>query len=341
MRKASSTEAIRRGFFILGSLNSNFYIPIRTIHQRCLEEGFNVSLRTVERDMNLLSEAFHFMVDVNKRSKPYGYKLPRNHRKFSGMTPIEAVTLQLAFNYLSPLLPNRTLDPINPYLKEAEAVLKERSAYKLKNWKTKVLTQYEGLQLQPAKIDSNVLNSIHLAIWEGMSIKATYLSKKKIDQSKKSNTPSKFVLHPGGLVYRGRVCYLVCSFDKDLNKIIYLPLHRFKRIEVLDEPSFHADKNIKELSSGLLGFQLSQKKIKVVLKFTMFAGTHLYESPLSENQKISKTKDGFLVVKDELIDDMELRFWIRGFGDQVEVMKPEKLRKEFMAMISRMGKKYE
>ena len=100
-------------------------------------------------------------------------------------------------------------------------------------------------------------------------------------------------------------------------------------------------KNVKELSSGLLGFQLSQKKIKVVLKFTMFAGTHLYESPLSENQKISKTKDGFLVVKDELIDDMELRFWIRGFGDQVEVMKPEKLRKEFIAMISRMGKKYE
>ena len=97
-----------------------------------------------------------------------------------------------------------------------------------------------------------------------------------IDQSKKSNTPSKFVLHPGGLVYRGRVCYLVCSFDKDLNKIIYLPLHRFKRIEVLDEPSFHANKNIKELSSGLLGFQLSQKKIKVVLKFTMFAEVLIY-----------------------------------------------------------------
>jgi len=38
---------------------------------------------------------------------------------------------------------------------------------------------------------------------------------------------------------------------------------------------------------------------------------------------------------------MELRFWIRAFGDEVEVIKPKKLREEFRKMAKRMEKKYE
>jgi len=40
-------------------------------------------------------------------------------------------------------------------------------------------------------------------------------------------------------------------------------------------------------------------------------------------------------------DDMELRFWIRAFGDSVEVLKPIKLRKEFQTVAKRMSKLYE
>ena len=56
------------------------------------------------------------------------------------MSPEEAVCLQLAFAYLNPLLPNRSLEEIRPYLKEAEAVLNEQSSSKMRNWKNKVLT---------------------------------------------------------------------------------------------------------------------------------------------------------------------------------------------------------
>ena len=52
-------------------------------------------------------------------------------------------------------------------------------------------------------------------------------------------------------------------------------------------------------------------------------------------------KDGFFNVEDEVNDDMELRFWIRAFGDEVEVIKPKKLREEFRKMTKRMEKKYE
>jgi predicted DNA-binding transcriptional regulator YafY len=333
-KKPPTTEAIRRGFSILGLMQPNTSLTIGQIHSKLLDKGFSISLRTVERDMQLLPEVFPERVRVIDLSKPYGYRLPRDHRKYSGMSPEEAVCLQLAFDYLTPLLPNRSLDPIAPYLREAENVLEETQSTKMQKWKSKVLTQYEGLQLKPATIDSEILSDMHLALWEGRTIKVSYLSK---NQTK----PKDYVLHPGGLVYRGRVSYLVGSFEGNPENIIYLPLHRFKKISVLDDFSVHEDKDIRTLTEGLLGFKVNPNKINLELKFSKFAGTHLYESPLSDTQKITSTKDGYLKVKDAVTDDMELRFWIRGFGDEVEVLKPKSLRQEFASMSKLMNKKYE
>ena len=47
------------------------------------------------------------------------------------------------------------------------------------------------------------------------------------------------------------------------------------------------------------------------------------------------------MVEDKVTDDMELRFWIRGFGDEVEILKPKSLREEFIQMSKRLSEKYE
>ena len=333
-KRPSSKETIRRGFSILSYMEPNVSLTSRRIYQKLVDDGYDVSQRTVERDLRELPDMFPNQILVIDRMKPFGYRLPSNHRKYSGMSPSEAVCLQLAVDYLNPLLPSRTLDPISPYLKEAEMVLKQKSATKMKRWKSKVLTQYEGLQLEPAKIDRQILNDIHIALWNGSSIKVLYLSKN-------SKTPKEYFIHPGGLVYRGRVSYLVGSFDGNADNLIYLPLHRFKKVSVLEEYSVHRNADIRKLSEELLGFKVNPDKVKVLLKFTRFAGTHLYESPLSSRQQITESKDGYLLVEDTVTDDMELRFWIRGFGDEVEVIRPKSLRLEFIQMSKRMSEKYE
>jgi len=86
---------------------------------------------------------------------------------------------------------------------------------------------------------------------------------------------------------------------------------------------------------------VNDKKIKITLKFSKMAGSHLSETPLSSKQKFTMTKDGFIKIEDTVTDDMELRFWIRAFGDSVEVLKPKKLRDEFKQISQRMKKLYE
>tara|TARA_B100000242_G_scaffold294119_1_gene274927 strand:- start:9086 stop:10096 length:1011 start_codon:yes stop_codon:yes gene_type:complete len=334
MKKVSSSEAIRRGFSIL-SIVSRAPKSSRDIYYRLFEEGFNVSIRTVERDLKRLPDMFPFLIEVDDRSKPFTYRQPLNARKYSAMNPTEAICLNLAFSFLNPILPKRILDPINPYLKEADSVLNEQHSKKYKNWKDKVMTINEGLQLETAKVNQNVINSIHEALWEEKVIIAKYRSRTK-------TKADIYKIHPAGLVYRGRIIYLICSFDDSHRKIIYLPLQRFKSVEVLsEETSAHQGKKVEHLVKDLLGFKMHEKKIKLKLKFSKMAGGHLFETPLSKKQKISETQDGFLLVEDLLTDNMELRYWIRAFGDEVEVIKPNSLRDEFKKLSLRLQKKYE
>lgn len=334
MKKVSSTEAIRRGFSILGSV-SRSPMSSRDIFQRLYDDGFNVSIRTIERDLSRLPDIFPSLIEVDDKSKPFTYRQPINARKYSAMNPTEAICLELAFSFLNPILPKKTLDPINPYLKEADAVLNENHAKKYKNWKDKVLTINEGLQLQSANVTQKVINNIHEALWDEKVVIAKYHSRTK-------KYADNYKIHPAGLVYRGRIIYLICSFDDNPNKIVYLPLQRFKSIEILpEEKSFHHGKKVANLVKDLLGFKLNNKKLKVKLKFSKMAGAHLFETPLSKKQTIKETKDGFFMVEDEVIDNMELRYWIRAFGDEVEVVRPKTLRDEFTKLSKRLRKKYE
>ena len=313
----------------------------RDVYNKLLHEGFEIAdIKTVQVDMKELRNDFPFLIESKKDANgSFTYRKPIHNtidkRKDSAMSPREAVCFQIAFQHLTPLLPSRSLDDLAPYLKEAEAVLSDNSSKKMKNWKDKVMTINEGLQLQQAKVNASVLNNIHMALWDEKVVKASYASKNK-------PFPSQYIIHPAGLVYRGRICYLVCSFEDDNEKIIYLPLHRFKSIEIIEDSySRHRKHKIQNLAKDLLGFKLNEEKINISLKFSEFAGSHLFETPLSHSQKIKRTRDGYLIVEDKVVDNMELRYWIRAFGDSVEVLKPSKLRKEFAKEAKRIMKKYE
>ena len=327
-------EAVKRTQAILRMMGQ---VPLtsKQIHNKLIDLGFDISERTVLRDMQSLPEQFPERIYVIDRMKPYGYKLPKGVAKDSAMSPTEAVCLQLAKEYLNPILPPGALDPIAPYLKEAEIILQQKQTdRRMKNWKKKVLTLNEGFNLEPAKIREGILEKIQSSLWQGKMIEALYKSKNKTEASR-------YTFHPCGLVYRGRVSYLVCSFENDTEKFTYLPLHRFESVELTAESSVHKDTDVKEVARSIMGFAMNTEKIAITLKFSNFAGSHLIETPISKSQKIKKTKDNYYLVSDEVTDDMELRWWIRAFGDGVEVIQPQSLRDEFKTMAKRMEKKYE
>ena len=333
MTRPNTTEAIRRGFNIL-SMVSRAPLSITDVHNRLKQLGISVSKKTVERDLARLPDEFPQMIEVDDSSKPYTFRQPKNARKYSGMSPEEAVCLELAYTYLNPLLPNTSLDDIKPYLKEAEAVLSENASAKMRRWKDKVQTINEGFQLEQARIKEGILEDIHKSIWDGNTIIAKYKSPRR-------ERPKEYLLHPAGIVNRGRICYLICSFD-ERDGVTYLPLHRFYKVNIVQEQaSRHKNSKVSDLTKDLLGFKVEKNNIKIKLKFSKAAGSHLRETPISTSMHIDDSKDGYIIVEDSVTNNSELRWWIRAFGDDVEVVKPIALRNEFKKISQRMVKLYE
>ena len=62
------------------------------------------------------------------------------------------------------------------------------------------------------------------------------------------------------------------------------------------------------------------------------AGFHLTETPISANQELKQLGDGRYRLKATLPNTSQLRWWLLGFGQGVEVIKPKSLRDEFKEM---------
>lgn len=120
-------------------------------------------------------------------------------------------------------------------------------------------------------------------------------------------------------------------------------IDRFQSVEAIYEPSrkpngFSIDNYLK---SGALGFPVSgDQKIKLKILFDKSAAEHLHESPLSSNQIITDQADGRVLIKADVLDTQQLRWWLLGFGQYVEVVAPESLRKEFAETIRNMASLY-
>ena len=84
----------------------------------------------------------------------------------------------------------------------------------------------------------------------------------------------------------------------------------------------------------------SSKRIKLKALFDPGAAFHLTERRLSVDQKLKKKPDGSYLLTATVQDTEELRWWLLGFGNGVEVLGPKALRAEFKAMVTDMARMY-
>ncbi len=70
--------------------------------------------------------------------------------------------------------------------------------------------------------------------------------------------------------------------------------------------------------------------MKLIVIFDKEAAFHLLESPLSYDQVITTKRDGRIQITATVKDTRQLRWWLLGFGDQVEAVRPKKIKDEFI-----------
>jgi len=309
-------------------------ISAQTLHQTLFDSGFEVTQRTVQRDLIELSTVFPLTNDA--REKPFGWSWQQNVHNFDlpGLTLQASLMLVLAEQHLPDLLPTSVLEQLKHYFGAAHnRINSEPLPHRSRSWLDKVRTVPPSQPLLAPEIDPLVQDIISDALLHEKQVKISY---KKPGKS----TTNDYQIHPLALVQRATVIYLHARiFDSTDTRIF--ALHRMKAATLLDEDvvypeGYQVDETIK---AGIWGFGNGEID-KVKLVFKPGCGAHLYETKLAKDQQVLALEDKRLQVTATVAMTPQFYWWILGFGDGVEVVAPESLRNKVVATVQGMANIY-
>jgi predicted DNA-binding transcriptional regulator YafY len=307
-------------------------IDTTTLLERLENAGYDISLRSIQRDLNELSSILPLMSDS---ARPQGWSWQADAEQFQlpFLDPQAALTFHLVERYLDTLLPESTLTYLAPWFRTAKAVL-EANEHGVTQWPDKVRVLPRGLRLQSPPVDASVHATLYDALLQERQVSIRYLQRQATE-------PREYVLHPLGVVVRDTVSYLVCTMW-EFTDVRQLALHRMQAATLLDTPcrrpeAFSLDGYI---AAGAFGYPESSETLEFDALFTTDAAAHLFECPLADDQRIVPDGPGMVRVTATVLDTKELRWWLLGFGDQVTVLGPPRLREQMRASACGMTANY-
>ena len=310
-------------------------ITVPDLKSILLGEGYTVDTRTIQRDLNKLSISFPLSNDTEGRKNYWFWIEEAAIQDLPGMDPVTALAFEMAESYLEPLLPKATLELLKPYFFRAREVLNDQSDSLLRKWPDKVAVIERGPVLKKPDINPDVQRIVYQALLEEKPLKARY-------QPRGNDKTKDYVMHPLGIVSRVGVIYLICTLW-DYDDIKQFALHRFSHAEIVDSPvNIKADFSLQNYidEDKQFAYKLDDKPIQLKVLFDAKTAGHLAETPLSDNQVLTPQTDGRVLLEAELIRTLELRWWLQGFGDNVEVLEPTTMRDKFIKTSNSLNKIY-
>lgn len=308
-------------------------IATTTLLEKLKDDGFSVSLRTVQRDLDRLSIPFALLRDESSPSFRWSLsdKAPID---LSAMDTPTALALYLAESHLQSLLPQSVLDQLGPQFRMARDYLDSLENNGLAHWARKVRAIPNGKPLQPAKIDTHVWSQTSTALLERKQLQIVYLSRSK-DELKK------LLIHPAGLVSRHSISYLIGSVDgyKDLRQFA---LHRIQQAEFLEAPA-HArdDFEIERYIRQDLNTATAIEQVELVADVSPQIAWLLGETPISAQQNLEALEySDWKRLRAWVPDDQETLWWIFGLGENVRVHKPQRWVKEIQIKLEATHRLY-
>ena len=301
---------------------------------------FSNERKNLENDLISLNQVFNdiFSSDALIRIPAWGQNISGKTARFY-IEPdftIDAINEQTVFFW--EMLANYTANYLPVFFKQSitDKLTQLRRQYK-KGFTQSPLGQWQSHLInlpsivQAPTLDNEVLTHIHQAILENKQLQMTY-------QKKWGSKPFERIVYPRGLVFIDNMVYLTGYDPKDdhINEEVLLESHRnfavnrIKKAKVLEESipdwvrrdAFSLENLSKlgklELNDGL--------EIRLVLKVQKYACQHLYERPLSQDQKIAITDDTWNQVSATVANTMRLQDWLVSMSQLAVVIEPLELK---------------
>jgi predicted DNA-binding transcriptional regulator YafY len=324
------------------------------IHRALVNAGFSITVRNVQKDMELLKLKWLGLEgDTSGRANLWAWSRDVLPMDTPRMSPSEALTFLMTEEHLRGVMPASTLAQMQRYFdlakqrlglaapRAGEVTQAERQTVAETDWRAKVRVLPSTQPLLSPAISVECMEAqaiVQEALLKDMQCDVVYL---KRDATK----PDEYRIHPLGLVQRGQLVYLVCTI-KTYSDIKLLALYRLQSAKLTaHKVNRPADFNLDAyIATGALGWGSASGGVgeTIVLKASFVAATavHLRETPLSSDQIITGEASGFALLTASVQLTQQLVWWLLGFGDTVEVLEPKTLRSQMRETVQRMAANY-
>ncbi|QEW05906.1 helix-turn-helix transcriptional regulator [Nitrincola iocasae] len=310
------------------------YRATPTLQALLEERGFQVELRSVQRDLEKMSN--HFPLICDKACKPYRWAFdPAFKSNLPALDTPTALTLVLAEEYLKGLLPQTAVVQLSNQFSAARKYLDQLKESGFSDWTRHVKAIPNGKALIPAPIDQKIWSEVTDALLRSIALDVIYLSRAKGEEKS-------FTLHPLGLVARHSVTYLLATAD-EYEDIRHFALHRIKqskesRAVYRARPDFNVDDYLQQ---GVFGYRIDSQDIELVAKVRPEIAWLLSETPVSEQQNLSEpNEEGWTTLTAVVPNDLQTQWWVMGFGADFEVIEPLAWRERIKDLADELKKLY-
>jgi len=298
------------------------------IKAKRIADELEISTRQIYRDINCLKYAgVPIYSDRNGYSVASTFFMPK-----ISLNLLEVITLILFLNSIKS-------QKGTPYLYTLNTVSEKIINLLPGDLKRKIMeSNYNGIVdfgLE-TKIDYKKIEDVFKCINSAQLEKKSILIKYYSIERKKENER---IVDPYALKFRFGVWYMIgyCSLRKCIRTF---RIDRIKNIKMLDKSfSVPADFSLDKYLSGSWGIKKG-KKYKVKLKFNPQIAEFISEVTWHPSQKLKHGNNGSLYAEYEITGLDEIERWILGFGADVEVIEPEKLRKDIACEINKLRRVY-
>ena len=317
-QEKETSNSLYRQWQILSRLGTGRWLGTREIQETLQREGIDISLRTIQRDLNQISQRFPI---ENNKAVPQGWRWQSDApiQSLPHMTSSQAVTFMMVEEHLKHLLPPSSIVEMHPWFDLARRSLSTQN--NVRQWINRVRIVPANQPLIPPVVEKYAQQAIYEGLLQDKQIECVYRARGPLGEDRS------YILNPLALVQKGSIIYLICT-RHDKTEVQTFALHRFKSASVLDTRALHpVNFDIDAyIDSGALGFRVDFDKPTehVELELIMNEADALYfsESQLSKEQTITQISDDLYKVSASVPFTSQLVWWLRSFGKKIIRIEP-------------------
>ena len=294
----------------------------KVVKAQDIADRFDISLRTVYRDINTLEEAGVPIIG----EAGTGYRIMDGYRLPPVMfTKEEATAFITAEKLMGKFTDEATAQKYSDAMFKVRSVLRSDEKGMLENIEDVIHVYKPSKQNAPSYM-YEVLNSINSKKCVSIKYKANY-----------SGETSDRLIEPVGLYYIGNNWHLVawCRLRNDYRDF------RLDRIQELKNTTDTFTKDKISFDEYMRGYLTSNELIKIRVSFTERMVPYIQEQKLYFGYAGEEKKDGRLEVSFMVGSFDPISRWLLSYGKDAEILEPIELKEEMKKLIVELQEHYQ